>query len=62
MGVLKRVPGKFNDPVDYLVNENTMLTNAVTIVADPARLVDNSGDVSGVVRKRIAAYFPVVKR
>ena len=62
MGIIKRVPGSFNDPADYLINDNKMLTNAMIVVRDPGELVDNDGEMPGIIRKRITTYFPVVKR
>ena len=62
MGIIKRVPGSFNDPADYLIDDNKMLHHAMKMVNRATTLVDGDGEIPGVIRKRIGAYFPVVKR
>jgi hypothetical protein len=62
MGIIKRVPGSFNDPADYLIDDNKTLHHAMKMVNQSTALVDGDGEIPGVIRKRISAYFPVVKR
>ena len=62
MGIIKRVPGSFNDPADYLIDDNKTLHHAMKMVKNAPTLVDGDGEIPGVIRERISAYFPVVKR